>query len=203
MATRRSICSPIGAHRSTRSRARRPTSVLAAARRAARAARRDSRAGRRRPADPDSRRLPPRSGAARRGGFRHPRLRRRSGAVDCRAAREAVAAEGRRQHDPLVRLRRLRGAVRVRRCTRQTTTRARTVGGDLGALDHRRVPDRLSRRRAATRRCCRATPQTRDALLSAFTLDKALRELGYELHNRPDWVRVPLAGVNKLIRSDW
>ena len=46
-------------------------------------------------------------------------------------------------------------------------------------------------------------PRARDALLSAFTLDKALRELAYELHNRPDWVRVPLAGVDKLIRSDW
>ena len=33
--------------------------------------------------------------------------------------------------------------------------------------------------------------------------DKALRELGYELHNRPDWVRVPLAGLHKLIRCDW
>jgi maltose alpha-D-glucosyltransferase/alpha-amylase len=43
----------------------------------------------------------------------------------------------------------------------------------------------------------------RRGLLSAFALDKALRELGYELHNRPDWVRVPLAGVHKLIRSDW
>jgi maltose alpha-D-glucosyltransferase / alpha-amylase len=40
-------------------------------------------------------------------------------------------------------------------------------------------------------------------MLSAFTLDKALRELAYELHNRPDWLRVPLAGVHKLIRSDW
>ena len=39
--------------------------------------------------------------------------------------------------------------------------------------------------------------------LSAFVLDKALRELGYELHSRPDWVRVPLAGVHKLIRSVW
>ena len=45
--------------------------------------------------------------------------------------------------------------------------------------------------------------RARDALLSALVLDKALRELGYELHNRPDWVRVPLAGVSKLIRSDW
>ena len=45
--------------------------------------------------------------------------------------------------------------------------------------------------------------RAREALLSAFVLDKALRELAYELHNRPDWVRVPLAGVYKLIRSDW
>jgi maltose alpha-D-glucosyltransferase/alpha-amylase len=43
----------------------------------------------------------------------------------------------------------------------------------------------------------------RAALLSAFVLDKVLRELGYELHNRPDWVRVPIAGVHKLISSDW
>jgi maltose alpha-D-glucosyltransferase / alpha-amylase len=42
----------------------------------------------------------------------------------------------------------------------------------------------------------------RDMLLSAFALDKALRELGYELHNRPDWVRVPLVGVHRLIRSN-
>jgi maltose alpha-D-glucosyltransferase / alpha-amylase len=42
----------------------------------------------------------------------------------------------------------------------------------------------------------------RDVLLSAFALDKALRELGYELHNRPDWVRVPLVGVHRLIRQD-
>jgi maltose alpha-D-glucosyltransferase/alpha-amylase len=40
---------------------------------------------------------------------------------------------------------------------------------------------------------------SRDALLSAFTLDKALYELGYELNNRPDWVRIPLIGVRKLI----
>jgi maltose alpha-D-glucosyltransferase/alpha-amylase len=45
--------------------------------------------------------------------------------------------------------------------------------------------------------------RSRDTLLAAFTLDKSLRELGYELHNRPDWVRVPLVGVHGLIRSDW
>ena len=43
---------------------------------------------------------------------------------------------------------------------------------------------------------------TRRALLFAFTLEKALRELSYELHNRPDWVRVPLVGLHTLIRTD-
>jgi len=39
----------------------------------------------------------------------------------------------------------------------------------------------------------------RQALLSAFVLEKALYELGYELNNRPDWVRIPLIGIRKLI----
>jgi len=37
------------------------------------------------------------------------------------------------------------------------------------------------------------------ALLSAFTLDKALYELEYEMNHRPDWVRIPLLGIKKLI----
>jgi maltose alpha-D-glucosyltransferase / alpha-amylase len=33
------------------------------------------------------------------------------------------------------------------------------------------------------------------ALLRALTLDKALYELTYELNNRPEWVRIPVAGL--------
>jgi maltose alpha-D-glucosyltransferase / alpha-amylase len=36
-------------------------------------------------------------------------------------------------------------------------------------------------------------------LLNAFLLEKALYEIGYELNNRPDWVRIPLSGVLSLI----
>jgi maltose alpha-D-glucosyltransferase/alpha-amylase len=39
----------------------------------------------------------------------------------------------------------------------------------------------------------------RARLLRAFTLDKALYELGYELNSRPEWVRIPLAGILKLL----
>jgi maltose alpha-D-glucosyltransferase/alpha-amylase len=39
---------------------------------------------------------------------------------------------------------------------------------------------------------------TFEALLRAFVLDKALYELAYELNNRPDWIRIPLAGVLRL-----
>jgi maltose alpha-D-glucosyltransferase/alpha-amylase len=36
------------------------------------------------------------------------------------------------------------------------------------------------------------------ALLDAYILEKAIYELGYELNNRPDWVRIPLQGILDL-----
>lgn len=45
-------------------------------------------------------------------------------------------------------------------------------------------------------------PQTREelsALLGIYLLEKALYELGYELNNRPDWVRIPLDGIHQLM----
>jgi maltose alpha-D-glucosyltransferase/alpha-amylase len=38
-----------------------------------------------------------------------------------------------------------------------------------------------------------------DTLLNIYLLEKAVYEIGYELNNRPDWVRVPLAGVLNLL----
>lgn len=37
------------------------------------------------------------------------------------------------------------------------------------------------------------------ALLDLFTLQKAIYEVGYELANRPTWVRIPLAGVMDVL----
>jgi maltose alpha-D-glucosyltransferase/alpha-amylase len=37
-----------------------------------------------------------------------------------------------------------------------------------------------------------------ERLLRAFVLEKALYELAYELNNRPEWVRIPLAGILQL-----
>lgn len=36
-------------------------------------------------------------------------------------------------------------------------------------------------------------------LLRAFTLDKALYELAYELNNRPEWLRIPLSGLLRMM----
>jgi maltose alpha-D-glucosyltransferase/alpha-amylase len=38
-----------------------------------------------------------------------------------------------------------------------------------------------------------------ETLLHAYLLEKALYELGYELNNRPTWVRIPLEGILQLI----
>ncbi|MBX3746134.1 MAG: maltose alpha-D-glucosyltransferase [Verrucomicrobiae bacterium] len=41
--------------------------------------------------------------------------------------------------------------------------------------------------------------EDRRAMLEAYVLDKALYELGYELNHRPDWVRIPLSGIRRLV----
>jgi maltokinase len=40
-----------------------------------------------------------------------------------------------------------------------------------------------------------------DRLLSVFELEKAVYELRYELDNRPDWVRIPVAGILRLLEK--
>ena len=45
-------------------------------------------------------------------------------------------------------------------------------------------------------------PQSREelaVLLDAYVITKAVYELGYELNNRPRWLRIPLQGVSKLL----
>jgi maltokinase len=41
--------------------------------------------------------------------------------------------------------------------------------------------------------------QAFDRLLALFELEKAVYELRYELDNRPDWVRIPVAGIARLL----
>ena len=40
-----------------------------------------------------------------------------------------------------------------------------------------------------------------ERLLAVFELEKAVYELRYELDNRPDWVRIPVAGILRLIEQ--
>jgi trehalose synthase-fused probable maltokinase len=41
-----------------------------------------------------------------------------------------------------------------------------------------------------------------DKLLTVFELEKAVYELSYELNNRPDWVRIPVAGIVRLLDEE-
>jgi maltokinase len=44
-----------------------------------------------------------------------------------------------------------------------------------------------------------ASTRDRDTVLNAFILAKAVYEVGYELAHRPDWVRIPLEAVGRLV----
>jgi maltokinase len=41
-----------------------------------------------------------------------------------------------------------------------------------------------------------------DTLLELFEIDKALYEIRYELNNRPDWLEIPLAGLDRILRRE-
>jgi trehalose synthase-fused probable maltokinase len=43
--------------------------------------------------------------------------------------------------------------------------------------------------------------QGTERLLQIFELEKAVYELRYELNNRPDWVRIPVAGIARLLEA--
>jgi maltose alpha-D-glucosyltransferase/alpha-amylase len=38
-------------------------------------------------------------------------------------------------------------------------------------------------------------------LLETFLLEKAVYELGYELNNRPDWLMIPVRGVEHVLKG--
>jgi maltose alpha-D-glucosyltransferase/alpha-amylase len=47
-------------------------------------------------------------------------------------------------------------------------------------------------------------PRSREelsSLLSVYLLEKSIYELGYELNNRPDWVKLPLRGILQLLET--
>jgi maltose alpha-D-glucosyltransferase/alpha-amylase len=39
-------------------------------------------------------------------------------------------------------------------------------------------------------------------LLAAYSLEKAMYEIGYELNNRPDWVGIPFQGILEILAAD-
>jgi maltose alpha-D-glucosyltransferase / alpha-amylase len=42
-------------------------------------------------------------------------------------------------------------------------------------------------------------PELRDTAIAVFELEKALYELNYELNNRPDWLSIPLRGIQQVV----
>jgi maltose alpha-D-glucosyltransferase/alpha-amylase len=40
-------------------------------------------------------------------------------------------------------------------------------------------------------------------ILEAYLLEKAIYEVGYELNNRPDWLKVPLQGIQQIMKAEY
>ena len=59
---------------------------------------------------------------------------------------------------------------------------------------------RLGDARRGDLRLAPASEEARLAALNFFELEKAVYEAGYELRNRPDWLALPLAGLERLLR---
>ena len=119
-----------------------------------------------------------------------PRLRRRARAVAARAAPQAQPAARRRRDAALLLVRRLGGAAAPRR-------RAAARAG-------RRVRAPSSSRATATAIDPSLVPSgaALDKLLAVFELEKAVYELRYELNHRPDWVRIPVAGLVRMLDEE-
>jgi maltose alpha-D-glucosyltransferase/alpha-amylase len=45
------------------------------------------------------------------------------------------------------------------------------------------------------------TKEETQILMDALLLEKAIYELGYELNNRPDWVKIPIHGIRQLLQK--
>jgi len=38
-------------------------------------------------------------------------------------------------------------------------------------------------------------------LIDIYLLEKAIYEVGYELNNRPEWIRIPVRGILRQLKS--
>ena len=124
-------------------------------------------------------------------GFRHHRLRGRTGAFAGRAQAQAFAA-GRRGGDAaLLPLRDFERAAQEGGGAARRRGAARSRGRNSGTRTWRAVSCARTARPSPGAKFVPKDPAAFEKLLQAFLLEKAVYEVGYELNNRPDWMAIP------------
>ena len=140
-----------------------------------------------RPRDPHPRRLPPRPDPLDRratGSSSTSRASRRGRSPSAGAsARRCATSPGCCARSPT---RRSAAELAARRAPRRTAGRSRRASAFLDGYLADGRPDAAARPGGARSQ----------RLLAVFELEKAVYELRYELDNRPDWVGIPVAGID-------
>ena len=136
------------------------------------------------PRDPAPRRLPPRPGALERAATGSCSTSRASRRARCpsggASARRCATSPGCCARSPTPPPRREFARRRRRPRAGRSARASEFLAGYFATVDRTLVPPERGRR---------------DRLLAVFELEKAVYELRYELNNRPDWVRIPVAGI--------
>ncbi|MFT3859048.1 MAG: maltose alpha-D-glucosyltransferase [Aquabacterium sp.] len=84
------------------------------------------------------------------------------------------------------------------RTVAQTEEELQALGPQAATWEHQTRDAFLTGYQGRTLEAGALAPQP-SALMGLFELDKALYELRYELNNRPDWVRIPLQGILRMV----
>ena len=158
----------------------------------------------RHPPDPGARRLPPRSGAARRPRLRDHRLRGRAVSCAHRTTDQEDRTGRRGGHAALLPVRGARrppGPCRPRPRAHRAVAGLRAARAAVAAVDHHRLPHRATSTSPAARRSSPTIPPTCSRCSARTRSTRRSTRCATTSRTDRDWAPIPLHGIVQLLAS--